>query len=88
MSFTFLHRPKPKKFGYKPVFYKMEEEDVDDKKRRIINPKENKELDLKDKIKKSWGRELRHSSISQENILRTIVVLVLLILTIFFVKIG
>ncbi len=88
MSFTFVHRPKPKKFGYKPVFYKNEEEDPDDRKLRLKSSIKKEELDLKSKIHNSWARERKHGVVSKDNILKTLIVLILLILIIFFVKIG
>lgn len=88
MNFTFIHRPKPKKFSYKPVFYKNEDEDQEDKKSRLLSSIKNEELDLKSKIHKTWSRERKHGLVSKDNILKTLVVLVLLILIIFFVKIG
>ena len=89
MGFTFLYRPKPKKFTYKPVFYKAdEEEESKNNRRKIIISKENKESDLKTRIQKSWSKERQHTNVSKENIVRTLIILVLLIIVIFFVKIG
>lgn len=88
MGFIFIHRPKPKKFSYKPVFYKNEEEENEDKKSRLRSSLKNEDLDLKSKIHKSWSKERKHGVVSRDNILKTLVVLVLLILIIFFVKIG
>ncbi len=88
MGFTFIYRPKPKKFSYKPVFYKNDEEEQEDKKSRLLSSIKNEELDLKTKIHKSWSRERKHGIVSKDNILKTLIVLILLILIIFFVKIG
>lgn len=89
MGFIFLYRPKPKKFTYKPVFYKAEEDEVSiGKRHKILTTKENKEVNLKTRIQKSWSKERQHTTVSKENMIRTLIILVLLIIVIFFVKIG
>ena len=42
MIFTFLHKPKPKRSNYKPVYYRPEEEND---KKKIISPKEYEEME-------------------------------------------
>lgn len=87
MSFMFLHKPKPKRSRYKPVFYKNESDDLNEERKKF-NISSNKELDLQEKIRLSWSRERKHEGFSKESILKTFIVLLLLILIILFVKIG
>lgn len=84
MIFTFLHKPKPKKSNYKPVYYKPDEEDD---KKKTISPKEYQEMDLQEKIQRTWSRERKYTSISKNTILRMFIVLLLLLIIIFFVKV-
>lgn len=87
MSFMFLHKPKPKRSRYKPVFYKDDSEELTEEKKKFSIPND-KDMSLEEKIKISWSKERKHEGLSRESILKTIIVLLLLILIIFFVKIG
>ncbi len=87
MSFMFLHKPKPKRSRYKPVFYKNEADELSDEKKKFNIPND-KDLSLEEKIRLNWSKERKHEGFSRESILKTFIVLLLLVLLIFFVKIG
>jgi hypothetical protein len=87
MSFMFLHKPKPKRSRYKPVFYKDDSEEMTEEKKKFSIPND-KDMSLEEKIKVSWSKERKHEGFSRESIIKTFIVLLLLILLIFFVKIG
>ena len=65
MSFTFLHRPKTRKYSYKPQFYVPEEE-------KPVNEKDFNPDKFGDKLRNSWDSRRRNRGNPTGNI-RTVI---------------
>jgi hypothetical protein len=65
MTFTFLHRPEPRKYGYKPQFYVPEE-------KQPVNEKNFDPDRFGDKLHHSWESR-RQSKKSRTGNMRTVI---------------
>jgi len=71
MNFTFLHRPEPRKYNYKPQFYVP-----DDKK--PINEKDFNPDKFGEKLRSNWERR-RYSRKNSTGNMRTVIWLIFII---------
>jgi hypothetical protein len=73
MNFTFLHRPEPRKYGYKPQFHVPEDQ-------KPVNEKDFDPDKFGDKLRSNWERKRRARTNTTGNIRVVIWIAFLLVL--------
>lgn len=84
MNLKFLHRPKPRQFNYKPLYYDEHKEELEKLKRRYSDDEKN---DYSNRIHEGFRRKRANSFgvVSPTKILLTIFVVVMALYIIFHI---
>lgn len=82
MKITFFYRTKPKTSTYKPVFFTPEDEQSELKKK--MNAHNDTSTPLRERLAHRWDEERKHKAVTQQNIIKAIAVIAILIYLIFF----
>lgn len=85
MKVSFFHRPKPKKFEFKPRYYNKEKEERKKREERIKKEIENEGKDyinLESELHNKWKRTDR-DKMRQKSIRRTIIYILLLLMILY-----
>mgnify|MGYP006906715740 CR=1 FL=1 len=78
MKITFLHRPKPRQYSYKPVFYNPEEEE---RKERMAEPGSRDHL--RQEIRQKWGQNRSRKKSSSLSLMLYILIILGMLYLIF-----
>jgi hypothetical protein len=79
MAFTGFKTSKPRQFNYKPLFYNKQEEEFEQKLKKVREGSEDAGTgDLRQKMEQSWKRR-RNSSSSRNSSIRKLAIAIALV---------
>lgn len=86
MRMVFFRRPKPKQFGYKPMYYDAEKEELVERRKELEGISAgDPRARLKADIRRKWKRDDQKNVSSTYSGVRIIIYLFIIVLSVYFI---
>jgi len=83
MKLIFFHRPKPKQFDYKPIYFDKEKDEREQRKKELgISDSNDKSILFRGDLQRRWKKD-RANQKSQQSKIRFLIYLLLIIFTVY-----